>query len=361
MEPQIWMFFYACLLELIAFGLANEITQLIFIFLFKEVRIPFIEKLYTHPPIALLCTTCDNVDKDILQNLAKQTYPNLHIFILDDSQNKESQLAVDSLGFYVLRRKNRIGYKAGSLNNWLFQHGHNFPYFIVTDADSVLPEFFVEQMVAYAEHPDNSDVAIFESLISAWNHKNSFARLLDIMTPIKHHHKLCLDNRFRSNLSVGHNNLYRTSIINLIGGFKENYLAEDTATSLELLRTKYYCMTVPLSSYERLPENFQEFVGRQSRWTVQTFQLMSLETSNLSWYTRFSVMMAFYFHFMPVVAFFGMTLLALSNIENWIYYQLFSTSNFVSLETPIIDKTLIFWVTCLLFPMLLRGIVAWRE
>lgn len=362
MAFEIWIFLYVSLLELVAFGFAYEITQLFLSLFLKEIRLPFVKKLDNYPPVALLCTTCDNINTEILKNLNRQTYPNLHIFILDDSQDKESQVAVDSLYFSVLRRSNRYGYKAGSLNNWLMQYGQNFPYFIVVDADSLLPDNFVEQMIAYAEHPNNSGVAIFESLISAWNDKNQFARLLGTMTPVMHHYKLCLDNRFCSSLSVGHNNLYRTSIINMIGGFKEDYLAEDYATSIEVLRMKYFCMTVPVPSFERLPENSIEFVRRQSRWTIQTFQLMSLKTISLSWYTRLSILMTLHYYFMPVLALFGMVILMYLNINNYYVFNTLSLPlDFVSIESLREDKTLIFWVTYIILPIFLRGILARRE
>lgn len=360
MPFQVWTFFYFCLLEFFSFGFAYEATQIILSLFFKEIRLQFVEKLADYPPVALICTTCDNIDLNLLIKLGQQTYPNLHIFILDDSQNVKSQMALDSLHFRVIRRPHRIGYKAGGLNNWLFHFGDNYSYFVVADADSILPDDFVEKMVAYAEHPDNNDIAIFESLIKAWNSKNHFAVLLDAMVPITHHRKLSLDNRFRSNLSVGHNNLYRTSIIKLIGGFKEDYLAEDYATSIEVLRTKYLCMTVPVISYEYLPENLQEYVGRQSRWTVQTFQLTDIKISNLSWYTCLNLLMTLHYYFMPVVVFFGMALFIFLNIENWIFYHYTPSLDFASLVTLIKNKFFIFWLTFLLFPIFLRGIIAWK-
>lgn len=357
---QIFNILYVCLLELAAFGFSYEITQLIFILILKEVRLPFLEKLKNYPPVALLCTTCDNVSVEILRNLNRQTYPNLNIFILDDSKNNKSQSDVDSLGFHVIRRTKHIGYKAGNLNNWLRQYGDNFPYFIVADADSLLPNTFVEQMICYAEHPDNDNVAIFETLVNAWNHKNLFSRLIGTMSPIIHRFKLCLDNRFYSTLSVGHNNLYRTSVIKEIGGFTENYLAEDYATSIEVLRKNYLCMTVPIITYERLPENFQEFVGRQSRWTIQTFQLMNLKVSNLCWYILLYILMTLHYYLMPIVAFLGMSLLAFSNMKYLIFLKSTSPLEISSMELLFRNNTLLFWMSYLLFPIFLRGVIALR-
>ena len=42
------------------------------------------------------------------------------------------------------------------------------------DSDSVVPRDFVSRMVAYAEHPSNSDVACFESVIVPWNVETLF-------------------------------------------------------------------------------------------------------------------------------------------------------------------------------------------
>lgn len=268
---------YVILLEYMAVGIAYDMAELLFVLVIRRHDPPRMSVLTNRPPVALVCCTCDDVDIAVLNNLLNQTYPNLDIFVLDDSRSREYRSLVDSSGLTVVRRESQAGYKAGNLNNWLFQYGSDYQYFVVADADSMFPGEFVRQMVRYAEHPDNADVAIFESHIYAWNTATEFARLQNVMTPLYHQIKSRLDNRLGTNLSVGHNNLYRTAVLMSIGGFVEDYLAEDFATSAEVVRGgKRQCKTVPVVSYERLPQNLSEFSKRQARWAFQTFQLLTL-------------------------------------------------------------------------------------
>lgn len=358
---QLSTLFYVWLLEFAALGFAYECTEIILGLILRESDVPRVNKLRDYPPVALLCVTCDDIDTNILKNLGHQTYPNLHIFILDDSQRKESRLAADSLEFKVIRRSGRIGYKAGNLNHWLFRYGSYFPYFVVADADSLLPDRFVEQMVCYAEHPDNHRIAIFESLIHAWNRGNGFVRLQSIMKPVVHRNKLRLDNRFESTLSVGHNNLYRTAIVMDIGGFNENYMAEDYATSIEILRgRKWLCRTVPVISYERLPANLNEFAKRQARWAFQTFQLLNLNISGLRWNVRLKILGTLHNYLMPIVASVGMILLVFFNLQHW----MFAPNLHISQEMIgvfIKSKFFLFWLMYLFLPFLLRTILILRE
>lgn len=352
---------YAWLLEFAAIGLAYELTGLLLNLLLRELVIPRVENLKAHPPVALLCVTCDDADPNVLKNLKRQTYPNLQIFVLDDSQHMESRSIVDSSNLMVIRRSSKVGYKAGNLNHWLFLYGSQFSFFVVADADSLLPDDFVEKMICYAEHPENCNVAIFESLIDSWNKENEFVRLQSVMIPLYHRHRLRVDNRFESTLSVGHNNLYRTSAVMNVGGFKEKYIGEDYTTSIEILKgRKWLCKTVPLTSYERLPANLSEHAKRQARWAFQNFQLMDLNISGLPWSVRLKIFMELHQYMLPVVGSIGMILLVYSAVQNYLFFSPFAISPKV-FETLLRSKFFWFWVAYLLFPTLLRLILILRE
>lgn len=358
---QLSTLFYAWLLEFTAIGVAYQSTELILSLLLPELKVPRVNRLKRYPAVALLCCTCDDVDADILGKLRHQTYPNLHIFILDDSQLKESQLAVDSSGFKVIRRSNRVGYKAGNLNNWLFRYGSNFPYFVVIDADSILPDRFIEEIMCYAEHPDNYTIAIFESLLHSWNNENEFVRLQTVMQSLNDRYKLRIGNRFHSSLSVGHNNLYRTAAILDIGGFNENYLSEDHATSIEVLRgNKWLLINVPLIAYERLPANLHEYAKRRARYAFQTFQLLNVKTFGLSWQLRFTILNDLYFFLMPIIASGGIVWLVFFNLQFWLSYSDSHVTPQI-VGTYIRSKFSIFWTMFVLISFFLRTLLSFIE
>jgi cellulose synthase/poly-beta-1,6-N-acetylglucosamine synthase-like glycosyltransferase len=350
--------FYIWLLEIATFGFAYEFGELILVILLPELAIPRLNQLSDYPPVALLCCTCDDVDLHVLRNLNTQKYPNLHIFVLDDSQQERSRIAVDSVGLQVVRRPSRSGYKAGNLNNWLFRYGAQFPYFVVVDSDGILPSDFVETLVCYAEHPSNNQIAIFESLLHTWNVDNEFVYLQTVMSPLSHRQRLRLGNRFQSSLSVGHNNLYKASVLLEVGGFQENYLAEDHATSLEIIRKGWLCMTLPVTAYERLPANFTEHAKRSARYAFQTFQALSINVDGLPWSTRLKLLKDLQSYSMPVVAVIGMILLVIFNFQNGIALHRFAS------EAPrlsIRPEFLWFWGIFILLPLLLRTILVWAE
>lgn len=357
---NLWTLVYAVLLEYMVSGLVYDFAELLFVLLMPQCNALRNGRLTNYPRVALLCCTCDDVDVDVLKNLHSQTYPNLGVFILDDSRSNECRSLVDSLNLKVIRRHSRVGYKAGNLNNWLSQYGSSYPYFVVADADSILPDNFVEQMVCYAEHPENANVAIFESLIQAWNIGNKFARQQNVMTPLYHRLKLQLDNRLDTNLSVGHNNLYRTDVIKNVGGFLEDYLAEDFATSAEILKSgKWLCKTVPVVSYERLPQNVSEYSRRQARWAFQTFQLLGFNTSGLSINLRLKLLRVLHHHAAPVVALIGMSFLALSSLNLGGFSPSLNLNEYK--ELFIRSNVFRFWIVLLVAPLVIRGFLICRK
>lgn len=352
---------YAWLLELSAFALAYDMSQAILCLVLRESHLPSLPTLERQPAVALLCVTCDDVDLAILRRLGRQDYANLDIFILDDSRLPESRQAVDSLGLTVVRRRDGSGFKAGNLNNWVFAHGSRYDYFVVADADSVLPDDFVEQMVRVAEHPHNHQLAIIESTIYPWNESEPFAKLQATAGAWQRCRQLRLLNHLDATLSVGHNNIYRTAAMREIGGFAERYLAEDFATTIALLQqTSWKCKTVGIRSYERAPANLAEFARRQARWAYQTFQLHSLTTGSLSWEIKLSLLRALYHYSLPVALYVGMLWLIGVNASSWPSFM----SSAVPLQRAgslVGHPALGLWLSWLLLPALLRWVLLVRE
>ncbi len=307
---------YLLLIEYGTFGLAYEITELILEQLLPEIIVPFEPPTAQGPAVAILYCICDDLNHGALECLQQCVYSNLRIFILDDSCHHDYSKTTDALGVTVVRRDNRVGYKAGNLNNWLTLYGHLFPYFIVLDTDSILPTDFVTRMVGYAEHPLNNDVAMFESAIVPWNTTSPFTYHQSVLARCGRRIPLKVGNRFWSNLSVGHNDLFRTAAIREAGGFSEDYVAEDYATCVKLLNRSWRCVAVPVDSYERVPANIAEYSKRRIRHACQTFQLGSLNVQGLTWAARLRLIKAVYYYTQPVVSMIAAILLIYLNASH---------------------------------------------
>ena len=306
--------FYLVLVEYFTFGLAFELAEFILEFMFPALIVPSREEATDFPAVAVLYCTCDDLNSQALRHLG-QDYPNLRIFILDDSRRQEHRAVIDSLGITVVRRAHHGGGKAGNLNNWLMLYGDQFPYFIILDADSILAPDFARKMIAYAEHPANSDVAIFESMVVPWNIEESFARHQAVLARCLRGLQTRVANRFHCGFSAGHNNLIRTGAVRMVGGFTENYVAEDYATSIRLLNQNWRCITVPVDSYERAPANLQEYAKRRMRHACQTFQLTSLGLHGLSWPARLRLVKSLFFYGQSAVYLAGAIFLSYLNFN----------------------------------------------
>ncbi|MBM2813824.1 MAG: bcsA [Ignavibacteria bacterium] len=252
---------------------AFSFTELIFTLMLKKKDLPYLEILNHYPEVALLYVTCNDYFYKSIESLSCQSYKNYDIFILDDSDEIKYQNDLDEFGFKIIRRGTRKGNKAGNLNNWLKIYGSKYKYFLVVDSDSLLPVSFLDNIIGYAEHPDNTQVALFQSKISIWNLNNTFPKIMSTCIPIQ----ILIWERILSStnmIPLGNNCLYRTESILKIGGFIEEFAAEDLATGIELIGNNYECKLVDVISYETIPESLKSYSKRSIRWSTQTIEIL---------------------------------------------------------------------------------------
>lgn len=232
-----------------------------------------LSRLSSSPKVALLYATRHDARAECLKSLAAQHYNNADVFILDDSDDDRQISVVEGCGLILKRRGTRKGYKAGNLNNWLKRYAKDYPYFVVADADSKFSSDFVVEMLKYAEHPENKDVAIFQSKILPWNKDQRFARTIGLGATMRMRVTERIGNSLNTLLSYGHNNLHRTEAILSAGGFDESLSPEDTAISLKLSEFGRSCQMVDVVSYDAEPADLATYLRRASRWCQQTIEI----------------------------------------------------------------------------------------
>jgi len=255
-------------------------------FFLKPYKLPKLDFLGKKPKVAILYTTMNDVVEECLRGI-NQSYDS-DVFVLDDSTdpNKRSLVGrvANELGYVVLRRSERKGFKAGAMNNWFAKYGKNYDYVVVLDADSLLPSYWVEEALKYAEHPENRNIAIFQGLINIWNKDNKFVKVL---APL---HKVGQDiwekklaNYLDAVYCYGHNVMIKVRALEEIGGFVSGYVSEDFATAVKLAERGYKCRFVPLNTYEAIPENVRGFVKRQNKWTKGSMEFFDfIKNSKIS-------------------------------------------------------------------------------
>lgn len=299
---------YLALVQIINLGIAYELTEWIVAFLIKKRDLPKLPYLKRYPPVAVLYLTRNDLVPFIISRLKALTYPNLEIFILDDSTQAEYHQKIDNYGFRVSRRKSQMDFKAGNLNHWFWHHNEKFKYLIVLDNDSLIPENFVEEMVMYAEHSANNDVAIFQSSVGIWNEDNYFARTLDVIRPMRMFISERIDNPCESLLPTT-NVLIRTFAIKAIGGFgTQSVTTEDWETGLKVISQGYRCQRVDVPSYVSVSTSARMHAHRMTRWASGILQIAKLNIKNIPLTTNLRLFMGIYSYTIWLVYLLGVLL-----------------------------------------------------
>ena len=278
------------LMVLFLFSFAFVFTKRLASLVVKPYRLPKLDRLARQPRVAILYTTMNDVVPECAVAI-RQTYP-VDVFLLDDSKDPFKRDVVDRIaadrGFRVLRRAERKGFKAGAINHWLSLYGQQYDYFVLLDADSVLPPDWVEHALLYADHPDNADLAIFQGLINIWNTDRRFPRALAPTQRIgQDEWEIKLAGHLGAVICYGHNVMFRTRHVLAVGGFEEGYVSEDFATAVRLASAGYGSTFVPLDTWEAMPENVRGFVKRQNKWTRGSMEFWSfVPPARIPWYKK---------------------------------------------------------------------------
>jgi len=269
----------------ISLQLSFSICELLLSIFLPLKGLSYLNELNATPNIAILYTVCDDLDKDALSELSRQDYINYKIFVLDDSERYETKQKINELAEYynftIVRRKSRSGYKAGNLNNWLKLYSKNFDYFIVADSDSKFFSSFIRDMLKYGEHPSNYNVIVFQSKLLYWNTNMYYPKVMSTIQPISN---FCIEKLSQNDLIYslyGRNSMYRTAKIFEVGGFPEDYIAEDFALQLRLREKGYLCRIVNIVSYEAYPAILKYNRKRMQRWACQTIQLLKYQSKRI--------------------------------------------------------------------------------
>jgi cellulose synthase/poly-beta-1,6-N-acetylglucosamine synthase-like glycosyltransferase len=263
---------YLLIVETINISLAYEFTLLLCVTFLPGKDLPKLINLETSPNVALLYLSFNDAMREALARLSEQNYSQCDVFVLDDSTDADCRALVDRYPYPVIRRENRAGQKAGAINHWLAAYGSGYDYFVVLDNDTILGPQFVENVLKYAEHPKNADVAMFQSSIYAWNTDRLFPYLMGANANLVALLSLRVLNQTDSMLCTGHNMMCRTNSHQEIGGFVEEFATEDFSTTLRLREAGYRCQAVDVVSYDCASETAWFHTSRLIRWSRGTLE-----------------------------------------------------------------------------------------
>lgn len=263
--------------------------------------------LTAYPPVAIIVSSFRepiHVVQDTLTCFYNLTYPNKHLFFLDDTrydlpgQDAEKMDAyrrsVDDMcrriGVNLFRRKWH-GAKAGMINDFLdfiegrHREGFSFQafsdisrkekekYIIVFDADMNPFPDFVEQLVALMEA--NPKLAFVQTPQYYSNfEQNRVARASGLQQAVFYEY-ICEGKSLQDAMfCCGTNVIFRRKALEDVGGFDESSVTEDFATSLKFHAKGWSSAYLNrVCAFGMGPEDLGGYFKQQFRWALGTVGL----------------------------------------------------------------------------------------
>lgn len=206
--------------------------------------------------------------------------PALEILILDDSSDDTSELIDSEINAYcsrgfnikVVRRKERMGFKAGAMQNALgYSHGE---YIAIFDADCVPPPDFLIRTIPYLE--ENPRLGFVQARLGHVN--RNFNKISEtIAIALDCHYFVEKTGRYSISLATnfdGSAGVIRKRAIYDLGGWNHETLTEDMDLSYKMRINGWeslYLRDVVVES--EVPITLSDFKSQQARWAsgcVQT-------------------------------------------------------------------------------------------
>lgn len=301
--------------------------------------------------VGLIYTVCDDFDPQSLKKCLNQDYPNnlLTYYILDDSKTYDSKERVDIFAkknnIKVIRRSSNKGYKAGNINNWLYQNKNYDEFFVLLDSDEIIPNDFVSKSIQYFTY---SNVSIVQANHISTRNYTKFADLFSCGVESHWITYQAIKDRFGFLSLLGHGAMLRTEDVKKVGGFPE-VVAEDLALSIKLSEiNKKVVFAKDIMCEETYPVDYFAFKKRHTKWTMGNMEFIKkfsglFFSKKLRWFEKVDILLFVYN--LPLTIFFIFFLL--------IHLLLFPFLGF----TPVYAKSLLLPTILTLIAPLLNDLI----
>lgn len=254
----------------------------------------------TNPKFLLLYCTCNDFNAAALEECMRQDYDNFKTVILDDSTKEEYKTKIDAFarkhGAEVVRREDRVGFKAGNLNHYL-QGRTDYDYFVVLDSDERIPSDYIQEVLKYYAYDQN--VGVVQAAHKATEGGNLFQNLMGLS--VKSNGKICqvMKNFYGSNALIGHGMTISRPCYEATNGFPQ-VVAEDISFAVDVKNSGYRVLYAPnIVCKEEFPVNYLCLKKRQAKWVQGNVEFMkkydhSITDSKMTWYEKLDVKLSHY-------------------------------------------------------------------
>ena len=264
--------------------------------------------------VAFVYCTCNDFDGKSLLACMGQSYKYADFIILDDSYTAEYIKQVDEFAkkynVKVVRRKDRKGFKAGNLNNFLMSEEAElagYEYFAILDSDEIIPADFVKRCLKYFRYYSN--VGIVQGSHVATRNRNFFMKLFHIGVNSHWNTYQTMKHRYGFSSLLGHGAMVSMQCYRAAGGFPE-MVAEDLCLSITARGSGYVVAYAPdIVCEEEYPIDYAAFKKRHSKWTQGNMEFIKRFTgkivrSKMKWYEKLDI--ALFTYNLPLTAIFAL-------------------------------------------------------
>lgn len=271
--------------------------------IFNEMRLlkePLKEK-YVNAKVLLLYCTCDDFIEDSLFQSMQQDYDNYHVVILDDSHNDEFKNKINEFSrkynIEIVRRKDREGFKAGNLNNYL-SNKEDYDFFVVLDSDEIIPNDFIKKSLHYFSHYEN--IGILQANHISTRNKTKFMERFSVGVDAHWATYQSIKERYGFLSFLGHGAMISKECYDSVGGFP-NIVAEDIAFTVEARLKGYYAVFANMIiCQEEYPIDYFAFKKRHLRWTagnlefIKNYSSKIFPSKKMTWFEKLDIFLFTY-------------------------------------------------------------------
>ena len=267
--------------------------------------------------VILVYCNCNDFDENSLLKSMKQDYKNFKTVILDDSNDENYKKLIDEFSaknnVEVVRRDNRIGFKAGNINNYLMKEEvkNSYDYVVILDSDEILPTNYIKQALKYFYKYDN--IGIVQANHISTRNRNFFMRTFHIGVNSHWPTYQTMKHFYGFSTMLGHGAMIKRDCYLKAGGFP-NLVAEDLCLSIEARDKDYFVAFAPnIICEEEYPIDYVAFKKRHSKWTQGNLEFIKKYTkkiikSKMKWYEKLDIVLFTYN--LPLTAIFAFFLLS---------------------------------------------------
>ena len=247
--------------------------------------------------------TCNDFDEKSLEACMHQKYKNYDVVILDDSNKEDYKARIDEFSkkhnVKVVRRENRIGFKAGNINNYFMSDEckGKYDYFVILDSDEIVPDNYITESLKYFYAKGN--VGIVQANHISTRNRNFFMKLFHIGVNSHWPTYQTMKHYYGFSTMLGHGAMIKSECYYAAGGFP-NLVAEDLCLSIEARNKGYYVAFAPnIICREEYPIDYVAFKKRHSKWTQGNLEFIKNYTgkivkSKMKWFEKMDIFLFTY-------------------------------------------------------------------